>query len=80
MHHPPPLEDCIIVYCKGRCNNFRTIPFSELRFLLRAFGYASLTEFRNAYVCLQCESRFIVLVENLPAQPGNGNGEEDITF
>jgi hypothetical protein len=81
MHHPQPMEDFILVACKGYCGAFTYIPFSKLHHTLLKSGRASLTEYRNSHICGDCFEHFVVLVCDLPApQPINWDDVEDIKF
>jgi hypothetical protein len=64
MHHLPPPEDFAVIHCRGRCKKFCAIPLDELSEKVEEYGHNSLDSFREAYVCSECESRFIVLIEN----------------
>ena len=64
MHHAPPMEDCIIIHCKGRCGKFQTLVFSQLRQIL-THHQLSLHEYMNSYVCTECEAKFVVMIEEI---------------
>jgi hypothetical protein len=62
MHKPP--EDFLVIYCRGRCGKYQTHAFSELIISLRNWGQ-TLNDFRNGYVCSECDRSFVVLIETL---------------
>jgi hypothetical protein len=64
MHHPAPMEDCIIIHCKGRCGKFQTLVFSQLRATLMRHEL-SLYQYMNTYVCIECEAHFVAMIEEI---------------
>jgi hypothetical protein len=64
MHHPPPPDDYVVVHCRGRCSKYKIITFPDLVATLKLYQI-SLLDFRNSYICLECESRFVVMIEDI---------------
>lgn len=69
MHHTPPPEDFLVIHCKGRCGKWFTVTFPQLYQRLVDSGIKSVTEFRNTFVCNECEARFIILIEAKKEEP-----------
>jgi hypothetical protein len=60
------MEDHIVIHCKGWCRNFQTIPCSQIAKKLEESGYTCLDKYRDYYVCLECEARFVVMIGEIP--------------
>lgn len=56
---PPP--DSFMIFCKGHCGRFIAIPITVLKRVLKG---KSLQEFCDDFVCKECSTSCIILIES----------------